>query len=452
MGVSGYDYRARKRRRLHACRDIGRVAKNVGFVASASIYHHCTGMNPDSCRQLGISMYPLDGSTLECYLPPYRVPKRGLGERWTVRIPPAFAECTAFLCEEKKAAARGTAFFVEWEEPDRIWVYLVTARHNLEEGLARDMYVRVNISPTASSSVTVDDVRTSKDDWFKHDTADVAVLPSPIDRQRYPIMQIPMDLAIDRRYKFDVAVLDGRGNPVLEPVLRQNFPDGISVEVGDELFSPGLFVQSAGKNRNLPVVRFGNIARMPGDEMITLSTQARGDISIRAYLIETHSWGGFSGSPMFWHYEYNLQVPLNVQRWFAPPQSRLALPTHQPPYERVDVMYNRGWAIALLGLVSGHYDIPTKARNEDVETMLNAGIAVVTPAENIRELLMSDELAEDRRRRKEQDKEPTATADYATDRAKLQILPNTGTAIPVSTRDDFLKDLGKATRRKKSSE
>jgi hypothetical protein len=369
-----------------------------------------------------------------------------------MRIPPAFAECTAFLCEEKKGAARGTAFFVELEEPQRVWVYLVTARHNLEEGAGRDIYVRVNTSPTGTVDVGVDDLLTSKDDWFKHDTADVAVIPSPVDRQRYPIMQIPMDLAIDRRYRFDVAALDGRGNRVLEPMLRQNYPDGIDVQVGDELFSPGLFVQSAGKSRNLPVIRFGNIARMPGDEMVMLGTKARGDIPIRAYLVETHSWGGFSGSPMFWHYEYNMSVPIVAPRWFPAPESSLVLPQAVPKPERIDVMWGRGWAIALLGLVSGHFDIPTKARNEDVETALNAGIAIVTPSENIRELLMSDEVVYDRKRRAAKDQEPAATADYATDRSKLQILPKTGVEIPIPARGKFMEDLEKAIQGKKSSE
>jgi hypothetical protein len=381
-----------------------------------------------------------------CYLPPYRVPKRGLGERWTVRIPPAFAQCTAFLTEQKKGRPSGTAFFVELEQSERAWTYLVTARHCIEESGGRELYVRVN------TETGFEDLSTAKDDWFKHDSADVAVLPSPVDRIRYPIMDIPLDLAIDKQYRFDVAALDGRGNPVLEPMLRQNFPNGINVEVGDELFSPGLFVQSAGRSRNLPVCRFGNVARMPGEEMVMIGSRARGDIPIRAYLVETHSWGGFSGAPMFWHYQYNMSVPIIAPRWKPAPESKLILPPDAPRPERIDVMFGRGWAIALLGLVSGHYDIPTKAKNEDIETALNAGIAIVTPAENIKELLMRDDLVEDRTRRAAQDKEPAATADYASRRAKFQLLPKTGVEIPIPAQGKFIEDLERATRRKKSSE
>lgn len=395
-------------------------------------------------------MYPLEGSISlgDCarLIPPYRLPRRALGERWTVRIPPAFAQCTAFLTEERKGRPSGTAFFAELEQSDRVWTYLVTARHCLEESASRELYVRVN------TQTGFDDLPTSKDDWFMHDSADVAVLPSPVDRKRYPIMEIPLDLAIDKQYRFDVAALDGRGNPILEPMLRQNFPEGITVEVGDELFSPGLFVQSAGRSRNLPVCRFGNVARMPGEETVIISTRARGDIPIRAYLVETHSWGGFSGAPMFWYYQYNMTVPIIAPRWRPAPESKLILPQHVPKPERIDVMWGRGWAIALLGLVSGHYDVPTKAKNEDIETALNAGIAIVTPAENIRELVMREDLVEDRKRRAAQDKEPTATADYANDRRKFQVLPKTGTEIPIPAQGKFIEDLEKATRRKNPSE
>jgi hypothetical protein len=361
-----------------------------------------------------------------------------------VRIPPAFAECAAFLCDAKKSRPSGTAFFIEFEEPDRASVYLVTARHCLEATARPDIYVRVN------TQAGVKDIHTSKDDWFKHDIADVAILPSPVDRKRYPITEVPIDLAIDKQYRFDVAALDGRGNPILEAVLRLNFPEGIEVQTGDEVFSPGLFVQSAGKNRNLPVVRFGNIARMPGDEMVVLTTIARGDIPIRAYLVETHSWGGFSGSPIFWRYEYNMTIPIIASRWMQAPDSPLILPQNAPKPERIDVMWGRGWAIALLGLVSGHYDIPIKAKNEDIETALNAGIAIATPAENIRELLMRDDVTEDRKRRAAREKEPAATADYATERSKFQVLPRTGAEIPVPARTKFMKDLAKATRKKPS--
>jgi len=254
-----------------------------------------------------------------------------------------------------------------------------------------------------------------------------------------------MDISIDEQYRFDVATLDGRSNPTLEPMLRQNFPQGIAVEVGDELFSPGLFIQSAGQNRNLPVIRFGNIARMPGREMITLNAGARGDILIRAYLAETHSWGGFSGAPVFWHYDYTIATPINAIRLGpVPPSSTLAMPQRSQP-ERLNVVIGKGWTIALLGLVSGHFGIPTKAKNHaDIETEINAGMAVITPSANIRELLMRDDMREDRHRRAGADQEPAAVADFAPEpRRKTRDIP-----IPPISRDKFVDALKKATTRK----
>ena len=370
-----------------------------------------------------------------------------------MRIPPYFSDCAAFLCDKNKGRPGGTAFFVELEDAARTWVYLVTARHSIEEIPGRDIYVRVNTFPDKKGQVETLDIHTDKDDWLKHDNADVATIMSPIDRRGYDIQQVPLDLLIDRRYRFDVATLDGRGNPALEPMLRQNFPDGIAVETGDELFSPGLFIQSAGKNRNLPVVRFGNIARMPGDEMIVLSTRARGDISIRAYLAETHSWGGFSGAPVFWHFDYPIATPVNAIRLGpAQPTSPLALVQRTPQPERLNVLIGRGWAIALLGLVSGHYGIPTKAKNEDIETEINAGIAVVTPAENIRELLMSDEMKEARRQRAAKEKEPTATADFAPSVPRTQRTlakrEKDRIEIPIPSKGEVMDVFKKATRKR----
>lgn len=379
-------------------------------------------------------------------LPPYRWPRRGLGERWAMRIPPLFADCVAFLCEQKKGVPGGTAFFVELEEPDYSWTYLVTALHCLDEIEGQDVYVRVNTLPTSSPGF--EDISTRKDDWLRHDQADVAAIISPIDQTRFPFQQIPMDLSIDAQYRFDVAKLEGRGNPVLEPMLKQNFPKGIAVEVGDELFSPGLFIQSAGKTRNLPVVRFGNIARLPTEEMIVLETEKK-KTAIRAYLAETHSWGGFSGSPVFWHFDYPIASPILAIRLGPEASSKksvIIVPEKQSQPERMTVLVGRGYATGLLGLVSGHYDIPKIAKQEDIRSEINAGIAVITPAANIKELLMSDDAIEGRNERKARlaELEPTATADSA----RLQKRSNRDIEIPPISREKFFGALKKATRKR----
>src|SRR6266436_3303682 len=101
------------------------------------------------------------------------------------------------------------------------------------------------------------------------------------------------------------------------------------------------------------------------------------------------------------------------------PSSPLALPQRPPAPERVDVMVSRGcWVIGLLSLVSGHFDIPTEAKDkqkrtiEEVTTELNAGIAITTPAENIKELLMRPDVIEERKEQTKDMEKPVATTDF----------------------------------------
>jgi hypothetical protein len=64
---------------------------------------------------------------------------------------------------------------------------------------------------------------------------------------------------------------------------------------------------------------------------------------------------------------------------------------------------DQGYVMRLLGLVSGHWDIKQKAETVGdivgtIRTAINSGIAVVTPAEAIRELLMREDVVEDRKK------------------------------------------------------
>ncbi len=68
---------------------------------------------------------------------------------------------------------------------------------------------------------------------------------------------------------------------------------------------------------------------------------------------------------------------------------------------KVWVLDSEGELINFLGLVSGHFDITQAAETTGdidgtVTVAINAGIAVVTPAEAVRELLCRDDVLEDR--------------------------------------------------------
>lgn len=253
-------------------------------------------------------------------------------------------------------------------EGDKEWIYLVTARHCIEEIPGQNVVVRA----TAAQGGELKYLKTKKDDWFRHDDADVAVLLIA-DSEAYKFRSLPLRMFIDKDHNYIPHKLGSN----YERSFKNKYGKlAVPVELGDEIFFPGLFIQSAGKDRNLPIYRFGNISRMPGDELVHINTNL-GDLGIRAYLTEAHSWGGHSGSPVIWIHTFNTRENLSANEQDTVSNPRLHL-------------------TGLLGLVSAHFDIvtPTMGSERKLETKLNSGIAVTTPSENIRELLMREDVRE----------------------------------------------------------
>jgi hypothetical protein len=280
-----------------------------------------------------------------------------------------------------------------------------------------------------------EDFHTRKDEWFKHDHADVAAMLLPVTAglQYRPIT---LNWFVDGDYKFRP-----KGKEFGERLVR-NATLGLELGPGDDVFFIGLFVQSAGQRQNLPIARFGNISRMPHQELVILSTKARGEVPIRAYLVESHSWGGHSGSPAFWHWEYSEATHVK-----------------SAGDEFVTALTTRSFVRAFLGLVSAHFDVGQPAKNQtDVVTDINAGIAVVTPAENVKELLLKDEyLVKDRKTRATvgaTSDVPPATPDIAPDKHRQR---TTATKekdridIPIPSEQQFFRDLNRATQKRKPS-
>jgi hypothetical protein len=138
------------------------------------------------------------------------------------------------------------------------------------------------------------------------------------------------------------------------------------IGTGDEVFITGLFAHMSASARNLPIVRMGNIAMMPDEEVPT----KRGPME--AYLIEARSIGGLSGSPAF----VRETSPLGGIGKFH-----------------------------LLGLMHGHWDIPPEDKNTlriaydaSEDSRVNLGIATVVPARKVREVLNQPGIVEIRQR------------------------------------------------------
>jgi hypothetical protein len=145
--------------------------------------------------------------------------------------------------------------------------------------------------------------------------------------------------------------------------------------VGDEVFIPGLFTFAPGTTRTTPIVRHGNIAMMPDEQIQTELGYA--DV----YLTEARSISGISGSPVM----VRSTITVNGQS-----QDRRPL-----------VLHGVG-DFNLLGLMHGHWDVEESAINKPTITHnpkrgVNLGIAIVVPAIKILETINRPDLANMRR-------------------------------------------------------
>jgi hypothetical protein len=269
-------------------------------------------------------------------------------------VPDDIRKCVAFIgfqVADGTFRLAGSAWLVGDEVPTSgvCWSYLVTAAHVVRS--VRDLgcdkiYIRFNLTTGTTGWLA-----SALAEWYFHPTdaaVDVAVLrvglPDTADHLLYPLASFATEESIAR--------------------------DGISV--GDEVFLAGLFANHFGQQRNIPIVRVGNIAAMPEEHVITRMGP------IEAFLVECRSIGGLSGSPVFAHLGLVRYVDGKVQ--FA----------------------QRGPVFRLIGLMHGHWDVKeigsdAAKRDADVASIaksVNMGIAIVVPAWKIYEVIKQTSILE----------------------------------------------------------
>ncbi len=283
---------------------------------------------------------------------------RMVGEDTAMIVNPQFRKCVTFLYVDKKDEDTGqirrvpaaSAFFVSVpleNRKDSHAVYIVTARHVI--GMSRPygrLFARLNLQGGKFI-----DVETSQDNWIQHLDTDVAVIPTLLPKNP-GFRTIPIDLLAD-----------------------SEFIEKKEISEGDEIFFSGLFQAYPGIERMQPILRFGNISLMPYEKVpVKITPGSDVHTPIDAYLVESRSWGGNSGSPAFIYF----------------------------PANRKPGLINIGPTIyKLLGLVSGHYEIPRLVKFVgDIlgkgAVDINTGIAVIIPSEKIIEVLESEKLVEHR--------------------------------------------------------
>ena len=227
-----------------------------------------------------------------------------------------------------------------------------------------------------TSDGKLDVIPSEPDSWTVHaEGDDIAVMPIEI---------------INGKFKwFSVGI---------ENFISQEILEDYGIGPGDEAFLIGRLVTAAGRQRNTPVLRFGNLSMMADPtEPVTLETREQ-----EAFLVECRSLSGFSGSPVFIHTTQTYRkgrLPKAFQpKPMPPPQPGVATATI------TDQMVTGTFGPWLLGIDCAHVPLWRRVYEDDQKTKssywgeANTGIACVIPAWRILGLLNDKDLVRARKR------------------------------------------------------
>lgn len=289
----------------------------------------------------------------------------------------------------------GTGFLVSTKDTGGI--YLVTARHVIQDKLDCPFAIRFNDKDQGSKNFHVDHA-----EWQFHptdETVDVAVLE--ID---------PPEWA------------DWR--PAKQPSIMDGFKfKSKDIGPGDIVYTVGLWGNLPGKKRNKPFVHVGHIGMVPEDDKIVVKDWMPGrvdqPVEVEAYLTEGEPLFGASGSPVF----VRRSVELRVGTVITDAQAR-------------SMAYGSVW---LLGLMSDCYFQRVTITGLGAR-VIPRGVNIVVPSMKINEVLDKDSLK-------------AARAKKASARRRARVaLPEKLSAPPANDanpkhREDFTRLLGEAARK-----
>jgi hypothetical protein len=268
-----------------------------------------------------------------------------------MRVSDKVLKCVVFIGVEKPGGFEpvGTGFVVMVPQGQVGFQYVVTAQHVLD-GLREPISIRVNRKNGEAEPIK------PPFGWYYHPDnsrfVDVAVAPILLQLDTYDVIHIKMKDFCDLQF-----------------LLERD------VGVGDELFYPSLFMHRRGLHRNHPVMRFGELAAMPLEPVITRSGP------ILAYLMEGRSIGGHSGAPVF----INFLAP---RTYYSDQVVQLPHPNQAQGYRLLGLI--RGF---LKAKDTGEY-ITDDPKAEDL--WINSGISTIIPTSEIFETLMQDDLVQQR--------------------------------------------------------
>jgi hypothetical protein len=276
----------------------------------------------------------------------------------------------------------------------------VTAKHVVLEG---SLFVRMT---TQEGEKYV--YETADKDWICHpDGDDVAVCLVSFDPKKFRFSYIPIN-----------------------DFLRLEQIPPLDIGIGDEAFIVGRFINHEGKQRNTPTARTGIISQMPIEPIYI-----RG-IDQECFLVEARSFGGFSGSPVFWRV-LPFSGTRKIPNWKHGQIGPLLL--------GIEVGYILDWAEVCdpAGRPIMHGGVPAQ------QVQINTGMMVVVPAWRLVKLLLEGEPMAHRREIERQIREQ----EKKTPRESVALTSAPGSASANDANPDHLADFTRlvdvAARKKK---
>ncbi len=270
---------------------------------------------------------------------------------------PADAQGNLMRDEKNNPIPYGTGFFVsvKSEGGKGLYGYLVTAKHVLKDPRGNDfsrIYLRLNKRQGDTEFIPLDLVQSGQRVVYTHTdpSVDIAVLPAwPLDTI-FDFKVIPEDMLS----------------------TKATFAE-FNIAEGSDVFFVGLFTTYYGEHKNNPIVRFGRVAMFPDDPIGWVDYQGQPKQHAQLYLVETQSYGGNSGSPVF----FLLGADRSPKAGYLLGSSLIKF---------AGVMRGRfNDTNPSLGLVEN----PTASTPI---TLPSIGIAAVTPSYFLHEILFSDDL------------------------------------------------------------
>lgn len=275
-----------------------------------------------------------------------------------IPIPPEVKEIVSFVFspgKDGKPIPNGTGFFVGVklsERPEYSAIYFVTAKHVLQRPDKKSFYsavfLRLNKKDGKAEMIHLPlSVSGIRKNVFMHkdSTVDLAVIPAVYDPQKYDYKFLPDNYI----------------------TTKDDYKE-LKIREGAEIFFTGLFLPHIGEHRNYPIVRFGKVSLIT-DEKINWDGQ-----KMELYLVESASFGGNSGSPVFFY--------------FGAEREPGVLTVGQPVLKLAGIMkgsFGEGRPIQIIETAKVAFAIS------------NIGIAAVIPAYKLHEILFDEELENQRK-------------------------------------------------------